>query len=56
MAGLIRGGQTEFLEPGPGRVLSGLVARVSRGLSRANLETAEQLDAAADFASARHKA
>ena len=43
-------GVDRVLEVGPGRVLTGLVARVSRGLSRANLEVAEQLDAAAEFA------
>jgi len=53
---LVGQGVARALEVGPGRVLSGLVARVSRGLSRANLEAAEQLDAAADFASARLKA
>ena len=37
------------LEVGPGRVLIGLVGRISRALGRASLATADQLEAAAAF-------
>jgi [acyl-carrier-protein] S-malonyltransferase len=43
-------GATHVLEIGPGRVLCGLVARIERGLARANLSCAAELDAAAAFA------
>lgn len=43
-------GVTHVLEVGPGRVLSGLVARIDRSLARANLSCAEDLDAAWEFA------
>jgi [acyl-carrier-protein] S-malonyltransferase len=45
-------GVTRFLEIGPGRVLSALVARIDRRLSRANLGSAEELEKAAAFAGA----
>ena len=41
---------TRVLEIGPGRVLTGLVARIDRALERANLAWAADLDAAAAFA------
>ncbi len=40
-------GVTRVLEIGPGSVLTGLVARIERGLERANLGTLEELQAAA---------
>jgi [acyl-carrier-protein] S-malonyltransferase len=43
-------GAQRVLEIGPGRVLSGLVARIERGLARANLSCAAELEAAAAFA------
>jgi [acyl-carrier-protein] S-malonyltransferase len=43
-------GASRVLEIGPGRVLSGLVARIERGLARANLSCAAELEAAAAFA------
>jgi [acyl-carrier-protein] S-malonyltransferase len=43
-------GVTRVLEIGPGRVLSGLVARIERGLARANLSSAAELADAAAFA------
>jgi [acyl-carrier-protein] S-malonyltransferase len=43
-------GVQRVLEIGPGRVLTGLVARIERGLSRANLQSASELEAAAGFA------
>jgi [acyl-carrier-protein] S-malonyltransferase len=43
-------GVTRVLEIGPGRVLVGLVARVSRDLARASLGIAKELDDAAEFA------
>jgi [acyl-carrier-protein] S-malonyltransferase len=43
-------GVTRVLEVGPGRVLSGLVARIERGLARANLSSAAELADAAAFA------
>lgn len=43
-------GVRRVLEVGPGRVLSGLVARVSRDFERANLSRVEELDAALAFA------
>lgn len=42
-------GVDRVLEVGPGRVLTGLVARVSRQLGRASLAAADQLEAAAQF-------
>lgn len=44
-------GVTRLLEVGPGRVLSGLVARIDRKLERASLGSAGDLDAAAAFVS-----
>ena len=49
LAGL---GVTRVLEVGPGRVLSGLVARIDRTLERASLEGAEGLAEARAFVSA----
>jgi len=43
-------GATRVLEVGPGRVLTGLVARIERGLARANLSSAGELAEAAAFA------
>jgi [acyl-carrier-protein] S-malonyltransferase len=43
-------GVTRVLEVGPGRVLTGLVARIERGLARANLSSAGELAEAAAFA------
>lgn len=43
-------GVNRVLEVGPGRVLVGLVARVSRDLARASLGIAKELDPAAEFA------
>ena len=43
-------GVDRVLEIGPGRVLVGVVARVSRDLARASLGIAKELDAAAEFA------
>ncbi len=45
-------GVQRVLEIGPGRVLTGLVARIERGLARANLSSADELEAAAAFARA----
>ncbi|NNL67329.1 MAG: ACP S-malonyltransferase [Myxococcales bacterium] len=45
-------GVTRVLEIGPGRVLSGLVARIDRALERASLEGAEGLAEARAFVSA----
>ncbi len=45
-------GVDRVLEIGPGRVLVGVVARVSRDLARASLGIAKELDAAAEFAAA----
>ena len=45
-------GVTRFLELGPGRVLSGLVARIARGLTRANMSHMSDLDDAAAFLTA----
>jgi [acyl-carrier-protein] S-malonyltransferase len=42
-------GVSRVLEVGPGRVLTGLIARTSRDLRRANLSRMAELDAAADF-------
>ncbi|HEX5067997.1 MAG TPA: ACP S-malonyltransferase [Myxococcota bacterium] len=42
-------GVTRVLEIGPGRVLTGLVARIERGITRANLDGAAALDEAAAF-------
>jgi [acyl-carrier-protein] S-malonyltransferase len=43
-------GVTRVLEIGPGRVLTGLVARIERSLARANLDSAGALDEASAFA------
>jgi [acyl-carrier-protein] S-malonyltransferase len=43
-------GVTRFLEVGPGRVLTGLVARIARQVERANLGCCGDLAAAASFA------
>ena len=45
-------GVTKLLEIGPGRVLSGLIARIDRSLARANLSVLGDLDAAAAFVAA----
>jgi len=42
-------GVSRFLELGPGRVLSGLVARIGRRLGRGNMAALSDLDAAAAF-------
>ena len=47
---LAAAGVDRVLEIGPGRVLVGLVARVSRDLERQSLGIAKELDDAADFA------
>jgi len=47
---LASAGVDRVLEIGPGRVLIGVVARVSRDLARASLSIAKELDAAAEFA------
>jgi [acyl-carrier-protein] S-malonyltransferase len=47
-----RSGVDRVLEIGPGRVLVGVVARVSREIARASLGIAKELDAAAEFAAA----
>jgi hypothetical protein len=43
-------GVDRVLEIGPGRVLVGVVARVSRDLARASLGIAKEIDTAAEFA------
>jgi [acyl-carrier-protein] S-malonyltransferase len=50
VAALARLGVTRVLEIGPGRVLTGLVARIERGLARANLSSLADLEGAAAFA------
>ena len=45
-------GVTHVLEVGPGRVLTGLVARIDRSISRGNLSVAGELEAALEFATA----
>ncbi len=45
-------GVTHVLEVGPGRVLTGLVARIDRSLARGNLSVAEDLGGALEFAAA----
>ena len=53
MVGCLRElGVTRVLEVGPGRVLSGLVARIDRDLARANLAGLDDLPGAAEFVSA----
>jgi [acyl-carrier-protein] S-malonyltransferase len=47
---LAEAGVQKVLEVGPGRVLVGLVARVTRGIARASLGSAEDLEVAAEFA------
>jgi [acyl-carrier-protein] S-malonyltransferase len=49
---LVEQGVDHVLEIGPGRVLTGLVARCARRVKRANLSTESDLDAAAEFVSA----
>ena len=50
MVDTLRGlGVTRFLEIGPGRVLSGLVARIDRQARRANLGAIQDLDEAVEF-------
>lgn len=46
---LMEAGVTRLLEVGSGRVLSGLVARISRSLQRASLSTYSELDDAVRF-------
>ncbi len=48
-------GVTRFLEVGPGRVLSGLVARIQRRSQRANLGGCADLDRACEFAAAAER-
>lgn len=48
---LVELGVTHVLEVGPGRVLTGLVARTDRSVKRANLASAEDLESAAEFVS-----
>jgi len=43
-------GVRRVLEVGPGRVLTGLVARIARGVERSNLSSWSELPAAAAFA------
>jgi [acyl-carrier-protein] S-malonyltransferase len=50
VATLARLGVTRVLEIGPGRVLTGLVARIERGLARGNLASLADLEGAAAFA------
>jgi [acyl-carrier-protein] S-malonyltransferase len=50
--GMAERGVTHFLEVGPGRVLTGLVARIERSLERASLGVFADLPAAARFAGA----
>jgi [acyl-carrier-protein] S-malonyltransferase len=45
-------GVERVLEIGPGRVLTGLAARIERGLARASLSSLSELEAAAAFAGA----
>ena len=47
-------GVTRVLEVGPGRVLSGLVARVDRKLARAAIGASKEVAAAVEFAGALH--
>ena len=50
MIGRLRGdGVDRFLEVGPGRVLSGLIARIERRVGRAGLSTLADLDEAVEF-------
>ncbi len=49
IAELISLGANRFLEVGPGRVLSGLVARIARRSARANVATLEDIDKAKKF-------
>jgi [acyl-carrier-protein] S-malonyltransferase len=51
---LIELGVTRVLEVGTGRVLSGLIARISRQLERACLSSCGDLESAAQFAHARN--
>jgi len=51
MVGCFAGlGMSRMLEIGPGRVLTGLAARIARGLERANLSSYDALEEAAAFA------
>jgi malonyl CoA-acyl carrier protein transacylase len=45
-------GVDRVLEIGPGRVLSGLVARIDRAIARASLSTIEGIEEAFAFATA----
>lgn len=47
-------GVDRFLEVGPGRVLSGLVARIQRRSGRANVATLEDIDEATKFLTEAH--
>jgi [acyl-carrier-protein] S-malonyltransferase len=51
---LIELGVTRVLEVGTGRVLSGLIARISKQLERACLSSYGDLESAAQFAHARN--
>ena len=42
-------GVDQYLEVGPGRVLSGLIARIERRARRANFSSLEELEAVRDF-------
>jgi [acyl-carrier-protein] S-malonyltransferase len=47
--GLAQSGVTRVLEVGPGRVLTGLVARIAPRLARRSLESLQELDAAVEL-------
>ncbi|MFP8877933.1 MAG: malonyl CoA-acyl carrier protein transacylase, partial [Myxococcota bacterium] len=49
---MVEQGVTHVLEVGPGRVLTGLVARIDRSLSRGNLSGAGDLGGALEFTAA----
>lgn len=49
VGGMAERGVQRVLEVGPGRVLTGLVARIARGIERANLSSCDALDEAAAF-------
>ena len=48
MRTLVQAGVTTQLEVGPGKVLTGLGARIHRQLARANVATLEDLETALD--------